>query len=96
MLDYSATTTGGHLDITNGSSYWAVSSSLDPVAAGDRVSMQYEHIIGGSGNETLIGGEAGNGNDTLNFSAYAVQVTVGLGAGTASGPAGTDTILGFV
>ncbi len=60
-LDYSLSTSGVHLDFSNGGSYWAVLSSTDPIAVGDQVSMQFEHVVGGSGNDTLIGGEAGTG-----------------------------------
>ncbi len=52
----------------------------------------HDVVYSGEGDDKLDGGF---GIDTLNFSAYATQVTVDLVAGTTSGPAGNDRITAF-
>jgi len=74
---------------------------------GDSIGSNIDNIAGGSGNDTLSGngdinvltGNGGNdildGNgsdDTTDYSAAPAAVTVDLGAGTATGGAGTDTL----
>jgi hemolysin type calcium-binding protein len=50
-------------------------------------------IGGGAGNDTLSGGSAGS--DTVDYSGFAAAVTVDLGAGTATGGGGSDTLASF-
>lgn len=49
-------------------------------------------LIGGPGNDTLIGGA---GQDRADYSSASGGVTVNLGAGTATGAAGNDTLSGI-
>ena len=70
-----------------------------------------DHLYGGAGNDTLYGGAGGNwlyggdGNDVLdgrgsgvdlaNYSDVSAAVSVDLAAGTATGGAGDDTLMGI-
>lgn len=49
-------------------------------------------LIGGAGNDLLVGG---TGNDTASYAGTATTVRANLTTGTASGGAGTDTLVGI-
>ena len=59
------------------------------------------YIAGATGNDRLVGGlgddylDGGAGSDMVDYASASAGTTVNLGAGTASGGAGLDTLLGF-
>ena len=59
------------------------------------------YVDGGAGNDRLDGGsgadylDGGAGTDMVNYASAGAFVTVNLGAGTASGGAGSDTLVGL-
>lgn len=58
-------------------------------------------VVGGVGNDSIVGGagddvlEGGEGHDIVDYASATSAVTVDLAAGTASGGAGADTLVGF-
>lgn len=82
------------------------SSSPNDLAGGDGDDVidggtGADHLSGGTGADVLVGGsgndalEGGSGVDTVDYTVTTSTVEVDLGAGTATGGAGTDTLSGF-
>ncbi|TKD50761.1 peroxidase family protein [Sphingomonas baiyangensis] len=94
-LDYSAYATGLGIALTNS----VVTGSGTTTATSDTIA-EFEHVIGGSGNDTIAGTGLGNrldggsGGDTLRGLNGDDHLIGGLGDDTLEGGMGTDTIEG--
>jgi Ca2+-binding RTX toxin-like protein len=93
LVDYSLSTTAVKVDLSTGLGSWGD-------AEGDRY-VSVEHVLGGSGNDTIIGGASGNslngkaGNDTIIGNGGNDTLVGGQGADTLTGGAGFDTFQFF-
>jgi Ca2+-binding RTX toxin-like protein len=96
-IDYSNSGTAVNIDLTGEAASGAGSDSLFGFenATGSGFDDTIEGTYGATAAEANNALDGGLGNDTVSFSQAAAGVSASLGAGTAGGGAGTDTIANF-